>query len=63
MRTRPDHINFDPPRGSNLSHFTEAMSGPVQPITDEEREAVCHAIDKRGLWSTDLPLMLGLVER
>lgn len=35
----------------------------IPEITDEEREAVCQVIDKRGLWGTDLPEILGLVER
>lgn len=63
MRTRPDHINFDPPRGTSISHFTEGMAGPVPSVTPEERQAVCDQIERHGLWGTDLPEMLGLVER
>ena len=62
MRNRPDHINVDPPRGSGVSHFTEAMTSPVPEITDEERDLVCTQVDRLGLWSTDIPAMLGLVE-
>lgn len=54
--TRPD------PHPKSIGTFTDVMNSPVPPITDWERERVCHAIDKRGLWGTDLPSMLGLVE-
>lgn len=60
---RPDRINFELPCGGHVTHFTEGMNGPIPETTDEERELVCNALDKRGLWVTDLPKILGLVDR
>lgn len=63
MRTRPDHINYDPPRGSNIADFRLTLGDSVTPITDEERDTVCQMLDDRGLFGADLPVMLGLVQR
>lgn len=60
---RPDHVNFEEPRGSNVSHLTEAMNGPIPETTAEEHQLMCRALRKRDLWHTDLPDILGLVER
>lgn len=59
---RPNHIDFDGPRSKGISPLL-AIPAETITITDEERERVCNAIDKRGLWNTELPAMLGLVER
>ena len=40
-----------------------SLDGPVPEITDEERDLVCTQVDRLGLWSTDIPAMLGLVDR
>ena len=39
------------------------LDGPLPEITDEERDLVCTQIDRLGLWSTDIPEILGLVDR
>lgn len=62
MRYSHSHPANDLPRTGNIATIPHLPAESTE-ITDEERELVCHAIDKRGLWSTDLPMMLGLVER
>lgn len=46
-----------------LVKVVPSLDGPIPEITDEERDLVCTQIDRLGLWSTDVPLMLGLVDR
>lgn len=45
-----------------LMKVVPTIDGPVPEITAEERDLVCTQIDRLGLWSTDIPAMLGLVE-
>ena len=62
MRYSPSHPANDLPRKGHIAVLTH-IEGKIPEITDEEREVVCQAIDKRGLWGTDIAEMLGLVER
>lgn len=39
-----------------------SIVGAVPPVSDEERDLACQAIDRHGLWKSDIPKMLGLVE-
>lgn len=60
---RPDHINFDEPRGTNVSDFTQSLTGPTPDVTTEEWQTVRAHIERHGLWQTEVPDMLGLVDR
>lgn len=63
LDTKPwDHTRPEP-RNKSIGHFTDVMNDAVPPITPEERQTVCDHIESYGLWSTDIPEMLGLVER
>lgn len=61
---RTDYIEraeYREPRNA-LMKVVPTIDGPVPEITAEERDLVCTQIDRLGLWSTDIPAMLGLVE-
>lgn len=61
---RTDYIERAEYRESQnaLVKVVPTIDGPVPEITAEERDLVCTQIDRLGLWSTDIPAMLGLVE-
>ena len=48
--------------GSPAICVVPSLDGAVPPVSDEERDLVCQAIDRHGLWGSDIPAMLGLVE-
>lgn len=44
------------------SYHVPTLPDDLPEVTPEEKEAVCDLLERRGLWGTDLPVMLGLVE-
>lgn len=58
-------VAFDPYVRNDLAKFSNdtTLYEPLTGLTEAEREHVCDVIESYGHWGTDIPAMLGLVDR